>query len=438
MAPTTSCSAVAENDTIDGGNGNDLIDGGTGNDTLSGGTGNDTDTLIGGAGNDTINLLAGADGGNDILVYSAAGFGADIVNNFDATGGTAATQDLIDLSALGINTGNFAARVGIAAQGGNTLVTVRDASLAAIGTIQINGITSGNITQSDFQLAAASTVLPGATAANNTLNGTAGNDIINALAGNDTVNGGAGNDTITGGLNGTGGPGADILNGDAGDDTFIWNANPADPTDGRDIINGGTEGGLGDTFVLNGRAGAETYTIYTRAAWDAIGGNNGGSLNAATEIVITRNGTNFAAVIAELREIEEIRIAGVDPSTGGTIGGDTINIVGDFSGTSLRPNTITIDGEAGDDTIDISSLGSAHRIVFRSNGGNDTIIGNLRPVDVIELPDGATAADYTTTTDANGVSTMTNGTHSVTFTAPSGLPQVGDDEEEDETEDEAS
>ncbi len=421
-----------ENDTIDGGNGNDLIDGGTGNDTLSGGTGNDTDTLIGGAGNDTINLLA-ADGGNDILVYNAAGFGADIVNNFDATGGTAATQDLIDLSGVGINAGNFAARVGIAAQGANTLVTVRDASLATIGTIQINGVTSGNISQSDFQLAAASTVLAGATTGNNTLNGTAGNDIIDALAGNDTVNGGAGNDTISGGLNGTGGPGADILNGDAGDDTFIWNANAADPTDGRDVINGGTEGGLGDTFVLNGRAGAETYTIYTRAAWDAIGGNNGASLNAGTEIVITRNGTSFASVIAELREIEEIRIAGVDPSASGTIGGDTINIVGDFSSTSLRPNTITIDGEAGDDTIDISSLGSVHRIVFRSNGGNDTIIGNLRPMDVIELPDGATAADYATTTDANGVSTMTNGTHSVTFTASGGMPQLGEDENEEDT-----
>jgi len=140
-------------------------------------------------------------------------------------------------------------------------------------------------------------------------------------------------------------------------------------------------------------------------------------------------------VIAELREIEEIRISGVDPSASGTIGGDTINIVGDFSGTSLRPNTITIDGDAGDDTVDISSLGSAHRIVFRSNGGNDTIIGTLRPEDVIELPDGATAADYTTTTDENGVSTMTNGTHSITFTAPEGMPQVGDDDEEDEEDD---
>ena len=109
--------------------------------------------------------------------------------------------------------------------------------------------------------------------------------------------------------------------------------------------------------------------------------------------------------------------------------------IGDFSTTSLRLNTITIDGDAGDDTIDISSLGSAHRIVFRSNGGNDTIIGTLRPEDVIELPDGATAADYTTTTDANGVSTMTNGTHSVTFTAPGGMPQVGDDDEEEDEDD---
>ncbi len=83
-------------------------------------------------------------------------------------------------------------------------------------------------------------------------------------------------------------------------------------------------------------------------------------------------------------------------------------MIGDFSATSLRPNTITIDGDAGDDTIDISALTSAHRIVFKSNGGNDTIIGTLRPQDVIELPAGATAADYTTST-ANGVTTMTNG-----------------------------
>ena len=36
------------------------------------------------------------------------------------------------------------------------------------------------------------------------------------------------------------------------------------------------------------------------------------------------------------------------------------------------------------DTIDISALTSAHRIVFKSNGGNDTIVGTPRPQDVIE------------------------------------------------------
>ena len=43
--------------------------------------------------------------------------------------------------------------------------------------------------------------------------------------------------------------------------------------------------------------------------------------------------------------------------------------------------------------------------MFRSNGGNDTILGTLRPEDVIKLAPGASAADYQTTTDANGVTT---------------------------------
>ena len=116
---------------------------------------------------------------------------------------------------------------------------------------------------------------------------------------------------------------------------------------------------------------SETYNIYTLAAWDAVAGNDIASFGGRTpEIVITRGGTGFANVIAELSEIEEIRIDGVDPSgTGGGAGaGDTFAVFGDFSSTSLRLNTITIDGDAGDDTIDISSLNSAHRIVFRSNG----------------------------------------------------------------------
>ena len=347
------------NDNIDGGNGSDVVDGGTGDDTLSGGIGNDTDTLIGGAGNDTINLLA-ADGGNDVIVYNAAGFGADILTNFDATGGTATTQDRIDLSAFGITAANLGTRVTEAQVGANTVLTVRDATLAAIGTIQVNGVLTTAIDATDYILASGAAPINGTAAANN-LTGTAGND---------TIIGGLGNDTI---------------NGAAGDDIIVWNANPAGATDGRDVVTGGTEGGAGDTFVINGNASAETYRIYTRAAWDALPGNSTAGFNADTEIVVTRNGINAASIIAELRDIEEIRINGVDPvDPTGTIGGDNVQIIGDFSGTSLRPNTITIAGSSADDTIDISGLTSDHRVVFQSNGGSDTFVGTPRPQDVLE------------------------------------------------------
>ena len=90
-------------------------------------------------------------------------------------------------------------------------------------------------------------------------------------------------------------------NGDAGgDDTIVWNANAAAPTDGRDIVNGGTEGAVGDTFVVNGNTSGETYRIYTRAEFLAV--NAGAALAAATEIVITRavGADPQQTVIAEL------------------------------------------------------------------------------------------------------------------------------------------
>ena len=49
--------------------------------------------------------------------------------------------------------------------GTNTLLTVRDASLATIGTIQVNGVGNAAIDITDFTLATAGALLPGATAA---------------------------------------------------------------------------------------------------------------------------------------------------------------------------------------------------------------------------------------------------------------------------------
>ncbi|MBB3302951.1 Ca2+-binding RTX toxin-like protein [Rhizobium sp. BK077] len=267
-----------------------------------------------------------------------------------------------------------------------------------------------------------------------TANVTVVRDTDGTVSGNDSTTA----DILVGDNNGTnfdGGTGNDVILAGGGDDTIIWNAG-AGAGDGRDIVNGGTEGTTGDTFVVNGNAGTEAFTIYTRAA--ALEAMPTLVLRGDTEIVIRRQSTGGSDIIvAELSEIEEIRINGVEPTgSTGPAGADTFSIVGDFSGTSLSFNTITIDGSSGDDSVDISSLKSAHRIVFRSNGGHDTIIGTLRAQDVIELPDGATAADYETTTDANGVTTMTRNGHTVTFVRESedhsDQTQGGQDDDDDD------
>jgi Ca2+-binding RTX toxin-like protein len=142
------------NDALNGDSGNDSLDGGVGDDTLDGGAGDDM--IIGGTGNDTINL---GGGGNDIIAYTTPSFGADIINSFDATGGTATTQDRIDLSGFGITAANFANRVFESTIGGfgNTLLTIRanGPASAVIGTIRVNGVSNANMDTSDFILAQA-------------------------------------------------------------------------------------------------------------------------------------------------------------------------------------------------------------------------------------------------------------------------------------------
>ena len=116
------------------------------------------------------------------------------------------------------------------------------------------------------------------------MTGTAANNAIFGFAGNDQINGGGGND---------------ILGGGGGNDTITQVANQ-----GRDVVDGNN--GV-DTYVLNGTAAAETFDIYTRAAWLGLAGNTASQLNANTEIVVASGLTN-ATVIAELDNIEEITV----------------------------------------------------------------------------------------------------------------------------------
>ena len=249
------------------------------------------------------------------------------------------------------------------------------------------------------------------TADPDTLTGTAGADIISALAGADTIFGGAGADTILGGR------GNDVISAGDGDDWITWNANaPLTATDGRDAVDGGA--GVDTIEVITRNNVDEVFRIYTRAAAVAAGITPG----ANTEIVITREGTDNASRILLLDNIEEIVIGqiGVTAPTngtpqGGTANGDQVIVIGDFTQTSLALNTITINGSSADDQVDITALESAHRIVFRTAGGNDVVVGTLRAQDVIEVPAGIDPATYVASDNGDGTVTMSADGHSVTF-----------------------
>ena len=120
---------------------NNVITGGGGIDTLSGAGG--SDTLIGGQGNDVMNGGSGED-----LFMLGEDFGADTIIGFDAnpTGG----QDRLDVSALGIDADNFAARVSIVDLGVDTLVTID--GFDTITLLGVNGVGANTITHADFML----------------------------------------------------------------------------------------------------------------------------------------------------------------------------------------------------------------------------------------------------------------------------------------------
>ncbi|WP_434620287.1 peroxidase family protein [Tabrizicola sp. M-4] len=389
----------------------------------------------------------------EVFLVNRPATGAPVISDTSPTEGQAITADIAGIAdPNGITAGSFAYQWQRSADGGATWVNITGATAPSFtpAQAQVGQVLRVQVQFTDA-LGTVETVASAATTVvgdlqdgnllGNTLNGTAGDDILNGQGGADVLNGQAGNDTLTGGtgndvLNGgagddvlTGGTGNDTVTGGAGDDVVVWGV--ADPflffpavSDGRDIVNGGANGAGGDTFVVNGNNQAETYRIYARSNFATL--NPTVALAAATEIVITRNGTNGASVIAELAGIEEI-IVNTGPGT------DTVIPIGSFAGTSLRVNTIRVNGSEGDDTVDLSELASEHRIVFRTGGGNDMVVGNLRPQDVIEVPAGNDPASYTATDNGNGTVTMSNGSHSVTFTGTmESLPTLAEASAEDE------
>jgi Ca2+-binding RTX toxin-like protein len=276
-----------------------------------------------------------------------------------------ATSGLNDLASVSLGSGlltitnNAQPGPGNDSDWGSFNYTLSDGNLTDTGSASIAIDTSGGSIDGNNS----ANVLYNALSSGTTLNGNGNNDVLFGNVGNDTLVGGTGNDVVLAG---------------GGNDSIVWNANTG-TTDGHDFVDGGAGT---DTFTINGNNSAETYRVYARADAIAAGITD---INADTEIVITRNGTNNASVIAELDNVEEIQI-----NTSG--GADTVLAIGNFSPTSLNYSTITINGENGDDTVDITGLTSDHRIVFHGGRGDNHVIGDLRPQDVIENPDGHSGA----------------------------------------------
>ncbi|SDY45461.1 peroxidase family protein [Nitrosomonas sp. Nm33] len=124
---------------ISGNGGNDILTGSAGNDTINGGWGRDT--ITGGAGDDFLNGGTGFDS----FVFNTAGFGNDTIGGgatelFDAIGGTASTQDLIDLRGLGLTFTDLT----ITQVGTDTLITI------GADSITLLGVKAAKIDSTDF------------------------------------------------------------------------------------------------------------------------------------------------------------------------------------------------------------------------------------------------------------------------------------------------
>ena len=378
-------------DEIDGGNGPDAIFAGAGADEINGGAGNDL--IFGEAGNDTITWDA-PQGGYDVAHGGGNGDGATdidmVVINGDGTEDAitlytvaawldAGGDPIVDpLSEIVITRTVAGAETPIMEIRGIEEITVNN--VQGVGTINAVG---------DFS---ATSLIPDTIF----VNGTAGDEVIDFSGFLSTqrivVDAGDGEDVITGGA------GDDLLMAGAGDDTLTWSVGG-----GSDVADGGAGE---DTYVINGDAADEVFRIYAANAWA------GAPLDPGADIVVTRETGGVESVIGQLANIEEI----VVNTAGGT---NNVQAIGDFTPTALNFNTITVNGEGGDDTVDIAGLQSAHRVVLRAEGGNDMIVGQVREQDVILLPTG-TDMTQLQRSEAGGVVTLTDGQRSVSFVAEPG------------------
>ncbi len=318
----------ANADSLAGSLGDDVITAGAGNDTLNGAAG--MDQLIGGAGNDT--LTGGGDA--DRFIFGT-GFGADTVIDFENG------LDLLDLEGTGLTFADLS----ISYDGAGANVS------SVEGTIQLLGVASGVLDESDFVLGTGGGDTGGGdTGGGDTGGGDTGgggdqdpDQTITGTSGPDTLEGGSGNDTINGGLHNDtliGNAGNDSLNGSYGNDTLI--------------------GGAGDD-LLNGSRGID-WADYTSAASGILLDLGAGTASDGD------GGTDT------LNSIERVRGSDHADQLTGSVGADwLVGGAGDDLLNGAGGND-RLWGEAGADTF-----------VFETNWGDDKVEDFEDGVDSVDL-----------------------------------------------------
>ena len=414
-ADTINASGLAANAallTMRGGPDADTLTGGPADETFSWNPGDGNDVIGGGPGTDNV-AFNGSDA-NEIIDLGAVG-GGHIHLNRDVD---AVTLDLDDVEAANV-----------APAGGADSVIVADMPGAELTQVGVNF--GGADGQNDSVTANATNnpetinVTPTPTGASVALAPTTsvssaelGKDTLTilALGGNDVINastvpaglvdlfeaGGLGNDTVIG-SQGTdlfqGGDGDDVGLFGAGDDTFIWN-----PGDDNDICEG--QSGT-DKLLFNGANVAEVIDIAA----------NGGRLRFFRNIANVTMDCNDVEVVdfnafggADMITINDLSgtdvtqvnlaLAAVGGAAGdgaadtviqnGTAGNDSVTIFGGpggvnstglpaglaITGAEAANDRLTVNGLAGDDTINAAGV-RVGAILLTLNGGanNDTLTG---------------------------------------------------------------
>ncbi len=314
------------NDTLRGGHGSDILDGGDGDDRLSGygeesyGVDSNIDTLSGGAGNDWLTVGYGdsADGG----------VGSDTIYLDLYNGSAGVSADLRQLA----NNGSIQI-------GGGTITNVElvaGISLTAFDDVIVAG-----------------PIAPGVVGIS--ISGWGGNDHLTESAGTDTIYGGDGDDVIIGGTgyNAAVYPSTDRLMGENGNDTIYVRDDGA-------LVSGGS----GDDTVYGG-AGADE--ISGDSGQDQLfgGGGNDGISGGDGDDRIEGGDGNDTILGGDGNDLILEGQGGNDIISGGA-GNDEIWVGSSYSTPVF---TVTVDGNDGNDTINVQGVNG----VVRGGAGTDVI-----------------------------------------------------------------